>query len=80
MDIAIDSHLKASCERLEDSFDLMVLVVTFGLDIEIDAGTVAERLEEMQKHLGWHISYSFAMKLGIPHEPWPSAKVESHLT
>ena len=32
------------------------------------------------KHLSGHIAYLFAMKLGIPHQPAASAKVECHST
>ena len=80
VDIAIDSHLKAACKRLEDSFYLMVLIVALRLDVEIDASTVAERLEEMQEHLGRHVSYPFAVELRIPHKPRSSTEIECYLT
>ena len=79
MDVATDSHLEGAGESLEDAFDLVMLVVAFCLDVEIDARTVAERLEEVEEHLGWHIAYTFAMELSIPHQPRTATEVEGHL-
>lgn len=78
--IATDGHLQRAGKSLEDALDLVVLIVAFGLDIKIDAGTVAERLEEVQEHLGRHIADTLAMEFGIPYKPWTSAEVESDLT
>ena len=34
----------------------------------------------MKKHFGRHLSYLFAMKLRIPHQPGTAAKIQSYLT
>ena len=80
VDVAPDGHLKGTCESFEDTFDLMVLILTLGLDVEVDAGGIGERLEEVKEHLGGNIANLFAMELGIPHEPRTSTEVESDLT
>lgn len=38
MDVAPDSHLDAAGKSLEDAFNLVVLVGTFCLDVEVHAG------------------------------------------
>ena len=42
VDIAIDCHLKASCQCLEDSLYLMVFILTFCLDVKIDLSAIGE--------------------------------------
>ena len=79
VDVAPDGHLEGTCEGLEDALDLVVLVLAFGLDVEVDAGGIGERLEEVMEHLGRDIAYLFAMELGIPDEPGTTAKVEGDL-
>ena len=80
VDVAPDGHLEGTCEGLEDALDLVVLVLAFGLDVEVDAGGIGERLEEVMEHLGRDIAYLFAMELGIPYEPGTAAEVEGDLT
>lgn len=42
MDVATNSHLEGACKGLEDALDLVMLVIAFGLDVEIDLGAVRE--------------------------------------
>ena len=79
VNVATNGHLKSACKRLEDAFDLVVLVLTLGLDVEVDAGGIGKRLEEVMEHLGGHVANTFAMELGIPHEPGTATEVECHL-
>ncbi len=79
VDVAPDGHLEGTCEGLEDALDLVVLVLAFGLDVEVDAGGIGERLEEVMEHLGGDIAYLFAMELGIPDEPGTATEVEGDL-
>ena len=78
--ISADSHSQASCKRFEDAFYLVVLVLTFCLDVQIHRCAIGQTLEEVQKHFCWHLANFLAMELGIPHQPRPSAKVEGNLT
>ena len=54
----------------------MVLVGSHRLDVEIHAGRIAERLEEMEEHLGGHVAYLLATESGFPHQPRTSPEVE----
>ena len=53
----------------------MVCVRSLGMDIQIHPGGITERLEEMQKHLGRHISYFLPIENCIPYQPRPAAKI-----
>ena len=79
VDVAPDGHLEGTCESLEDAFDLVVLILALGLDVEVDASGIGERLEEVMEHLSGDIAYLFAMELGIPNEPGTAAEVEGDL-
>ena len=57
----------------------MVLVLPFGLDVEVHAGGVAQALKEVEKHLGRHFAHLLALELSIPNEPGAAAEVECHL-
>ena len=57
-----------------------MLVLSFCLDIEVHASSIAKTLEEMEEHLGGHLADAFATEIGIPYQPWPSSKVECHRT
>lgn len=80
VNIAFHGHADAAAQSLEDAFDLVVLVVATGLDIQIHAGGVAQTLEEMEEHLGRHAADILAVELGIPHDPGTASEVEHHLT
>lgn len=41
VDVAFYGHLQAACQSLEDTLDLVVLVLSFRLDVEIHLGRVA---------------------------------------
>lgn len=47
VDVATDGHFQRTGQCLEDSFDLVVLVLTLGLDVQIHLRSIAETLEEM---------------------------------
>ncbi len=79
MYIAIDSHLETTGKSLENTLYLMMLIVALCLDVQIDLGTIAERLKEVEEHLSRHVAYIFAFELCIPYEPWTAAKVEGTL-
>lgn len=79
MDITTDGHLERTGKSLEDTFDLVVFVITFGLDVKVDAGGIGKRLEEVEEHLGWHVAYFLAMEFGIPYEPSATAEIEGYL-
>ena len=71
-------HSNGTGECLEDAFYLVVLVLSFGLDVEVDPCRIAEALEEMQEHFSGHLTNAFTMEFSIPDEPWTPAEVESN--
>ena len=77
IDVTADGHFEGSCQGLEDAFNLMVLVVALSTDVEVHLGGIAETLEEVQEHLGRHLTDALTMELGIPDEPGASTKVEA---
>ena len=78
-DVATDSHSEASGEGFEDALYLVMLVLPFGLDVEVHGSTVGQALEEVQEHLCGHLAHLLAMKLGIPYEPGTAPEVECHM-
>ena len=80
IDIALDRHLDGTGQRLEDSFYLVMLVLTFGLDVEIHLGRIAQRLEEMQEHFRRHLPYLFTFEVGIPYQPRTASEIQGYLT
>ena len=79
VDVTANCHLEGSGESLEDTFNLVMLVIAFGFNVKVNASRVGERLEEVEEHLGGNIAYLFAMELGIPHKPGTATEVECHL-
>ena len=92
IDVASDSHFEASGEGFEDAFYLVVLVFAFGTDVEVHAGCIAQRLEEVQEHFGGHFAYLLAeehfgghfayllaVERGVPYQPGTSAEIKRHL-
>ncbi len=57
----------------------MVFVIAFGLYVEVAAGVVGKRFEEMQEHFGGHIAYFLAPEIGVPYQPGSSAEIDGHL-
>ena len=55
INVAAYSHFQSSCQCFKDTFNLMVLVLAFGLDVQIHLRCVAQTLEEVQEHLGGHL-------------------------
>ena len=58
----------------------MMLILAFRLDIEIDGCAVGEAFEEMEEHLGRHLTHLLTMEFRIPYEPRTASKVKSNLT
>ena len=79
VDIALHGHLQGTCQGFEDAFNLVVLVLALGLDVEVHAGSIRQTLEEMEEHLRWHFADALTPELGIPYEPRTAAEVEGHL-
>lgn len=80
INIAVHRHLDTAGQCLEDAFNLVVFIVATGLDVQIHQGGIAQTLEEMEKHFGWHAANVFAMELGIPNQPGAASEIEHHLT
>ena len=55
MNVAPYGHLNAAGEGFKDTFYLVVLVSSFGFDMEVHTGRIAQRFEEMEEHLGRHV-------------------------
>ena len=55
IDISFYRHFDGSGQRFEDALDLVVLVLSFGLDVQVHLRCVAQTLEEVQEHLGGHL-------------------------
>ena len=75
--VAADGGADGACQSFEDALNLVVLVGALGLDVEVHAGGIAQRLEEVEKHLGRHITYLLAVERGIPHKPGTAPEVEA---
>ena len=78
MDIAAYSHPDCTCESFEDTFNLVVLVLSLRPDVQIHACSVRKTLEEMQEHFRGHLANLLAIKLGIPNEPRTATEVEGY--
>ena len=55
INVAAHSHFQCSCQGFEYAFDLVMLVLAFGLDVQVHLRCVAQTLEEVQEHLGGHL-------------------------
>ena len=80
INVTLDRHLDGTGQCLEDSFYLVMFVLTFGLDIEVHLGGITQRLEEMKEHFRRHLSYLFTLELGIPYQPRTTSEVQGYLT
>ena len=78
--VPFDSHFQRTCQSLEDSLYLVVLILSLSLNVEVHLRSIAKTLEEVKEHLCWHLSNFLSMEAGIPYQPWASAKVECYLT
>lgn len=78
--VAANGLTQRTCERLEYTFNLVMLVGALGAHKEIHPGSVAKLLEKMEKHLGRHIADFLAMEFRIPHNPRTSAKIKRDST
>ena len=80
VDVTADGHLQGAGQSFEDALNLMVLIGAFGLDVQVHAGGIAQTLEEVQEHLGGHLSDLLAVELRVPDEPRTATEVEGYLT
>lgn len=76
MNVAPYGHINAAGESFKDTFYLVVFVTSFGFDMEVHTGRIAQRFEEMEEHLGRHVANLFAGEGGIPYQPGPSAEIK----
>ena len=77
--IPADCLSDASCQRLENALNLMMLVFSFGTDVQVHAGGIAQRFEKMEEHFCRHVSDTFPFEGGIPYQPGASPEVECYL-
>ena len=80
VDISLYSHLDATGECLEDSLNLVVLVVTLSFDVKVHLSSIANALEEMEEHLSRHLANLLPVKLSIPYQPRATSEIECYLT
>ena len=80
INVASDSHAQRAGQCFEDAFYLVVLVLSLGLDVQIHLGRIAQALEEVEEHLGRHITDESTVEFSIPHQPGTPAEVEAHLS
>ena len=78
IDITADGHFQGTCEGFENALNFVMLVLAFSTNVEIHLGSITETLEEMEKHLGRHLTNALTMELGIPDEPGTTAEVETN--
>jgi len=74
--IAAYSHADSPCQRLENSFNLVMLILPLRLDVQVHTGSITEALEEVQEHFCRHLPYPFPMEISIPHQPGAPAEVK----
>ncbi len=77
INVASHSHFQCSCQGFEYAFDLVMLVLSFGLDVQVHLRCVAQTLEEVQEHFGRHFADFFAMEFGIPNQPGATAEIQT---
>ena len=77
-DVTTDSHLQRTCQCFEDTFNLVVFVLSFSMNVEVHACSIAERFEEMQEHLGGNVADALTLEVSIPYEPGAATKVEGN--
>jgi len=71
---------KARANALKNPLNLMVLIVPFRPNVQVDEGGVTQTLEEMQEHFRRHLTDFLTMKLRVPDQPGTAAEVDRHLT
>ena len=75
VDVTADCHFQAAGQSLEDTFYLVVLILSLGLDVQVHLGGIAETLEEVVEHLGGNVADIGAPELDIPDEPGAASEV-----
>lgn len=58
----------------------MVFILPLGPNVKIHPSSIAQRLEEVKKHLCGHIAYLFTVEFDLPYQPGTSAEIQAHLT
>ena len=76
--VARDGGAQRARECLEYRFDLVVLVLPFGLDVQVAAGRFGEALEEVAEPFGRHVADVLAREAGVPDQLDASAEIEQH--
>ena len=79
VDVSLHGHLQRTGQSFEDTLNLMMFILSLCLDIQIHQSRIAQRLKEMEEHLGRHFANLFALKLRIPHQPGTATKIETDL-
>lgn len=77
--VTSNGHAERAGQCFEYAFYLMVLVLSFGLDVEVHACCVAKAFEEVREHFGRHATDFLAFEFRVPYQPWASSEVESHM-
>ena len=63
--VSFYGHANCFGECFEDGFNFMMLIIAPAFDVQVTAGRIAERFEEMVKHFGGHITDFFAAERGV---------------
>ena len=58
----------------------MVLILSFGFDVQIHLSGIAEALEEMQEHLRRHLANLLTVELCVPNQPGATTEVQAYGT
>ena len=80
IDVTAHSHFQCSCQCLEDALYLVVLILSFGFDVQIHLSGIAEALEEMQEHLRRHLANLLTVELCVPNQPGATTEVQAYGT
>ncbi len=78
--IALNGHLQSTCQGLEDTLYLVVLVCALRLDVQVHTGSIRQALEEMQEHLRGHLANLLPVELGIPYQPRTASEIQADHT
>ena len=76
--VAANGHLQRAGKCLEYTLTQVVIVLTFGLDMQVTTHSHAQRLEEVLKHLCWHIPHSLTGEGYIPHKIGTATEINQH--
>ena len=77
VDVTSDSHFQRTGKGLEDTLNLMMLVLSFGTNVQVHLSSIAETLEEVEEHLSRHVADEATVEFCIPDKPWTAAEIEA---